>query len=163
MAERIEADDARPPSPPPDTEPRDWAREVTPGLSNALAHDDQAADVGEPGTEPRGTADRRRQAEPPAFSSADVPAGPADPDSRESAPDHDGSRSEPGPLDLPKADVGPELRSALIEPDGRLPGPSEDHPVSTDQDKLGDDLAGPTHGRVVNQEWTGASDPAQHS
>jgi hypothetical protein len=133
MAERVETTDAPPPPPPPpppDTESRERAPEVAPELSDALTRDDQGTDAREPGPVPKETADQNRQAEPLVSSSADAPAGPAVPDARQPAPDQDGSQSEPRTPDLPRADVSPELRSAMAEPDAQLPGPSGDSPDS---------------------------------
>src|SRR5229473_516552 len=134
MAERIEAADAPPPPPPPpppDNGPRDRNPNVTPELSDALGRDDQGSDARQPGPESGGRADQQRQADPPAASTSDVPAGPSGPDAREQVPEQDLPRSEPGPPDLPRAEVSDKLRSAIAEPDAP-PGPADDRRAEPD-------------------------------
>jgi hypothetical protein len=135
MAERIEAADAPPPPPPPplDNGPRDRNPDVTPELSDALGRDDQGSDARQPG----GGADQQRQVDPPAAPSADVPAGPTGPGTREQAPDQDLSRPEAEKPGLPRADVRDELRSAMAEPDAQPPGSADDRRASAGQAAVG--------------------------
>ena len=140
MAERIETADAPPPPPPPpppDNGPRDRNPDVTPELSDALGREDPGSDAREPGPEPGGGTDQPRQADPPAASSADIPAGSAGPDAREQAPDQDSSRSEPEQPGLPRADVSSELRSAMVEPDAQPPRAADDRRTDPDHAAAG--------------------------